>query len=107
MRTGKQRLEATIQSVASTQDTIGGEVKTPSTATATWYCELVHVNGGEVFRGRQVHGSANYAAIGQYVAGVTTKHRLVIGARTFEILACNNVDARDRELRLDLLERGV
>lgn len=107
MRTGRQRTEATIQTIASTQDTIGGEVKTPSTLTATWYCELVQVKGGEAYRGRQVHGQANYLAIGQYVPGVTTKHRLVVGARTFDILASNDVDARGRELRLDLFERGV
>lgn len=107
MRTGRQRLEATIQTIASGQDAIGGETKTPSTLVATWYCELVGVKGGEVFRGRQVHGNANHVAIGHYVAGVTTKHRLVIGARTFDILWPNNVDNRDRELRLDLFERGV
>ena len=100
-------MEATIQSIASTQDAIGGEAKTPSTLVATWYCELVSVKGGEVFRGRQVHGNANYVASGKYVAGVTTKHRLVVGSRTFDILWSNNVDARDRELRLELFERGV
>ena len=107
MRSGRQHNEATIQAIASSQDAIGGEVKTASTLVQTWYCELVHVKGGEVFRGRQVHGSANTMAIGQYVDGVTTKHRLLVGARTFDILAVNNVDARDRELRLELLERGV
>lgn len=107
MRSGRQRIEATIQTIASSQDTIGGEVKTPSTLVATWYCELAHAKGGEVFRGKAVHGTANYVAIGQYLPGVTTKHRLTCSGRTFEILAVNNVDARDRELRLDLLERGV
>jgi head-tail adaptor len=107
VRTGRQRQEATIQTIASGQDGIGGETKTSSTLVTTWYCELVQVKGGETFRGKQVHGQANYVAIGQHVPGVTSKHRLVIGARTFDILGANNVDARDRELRLDLFERGV
>lgn len=107
MRTGKQRLEATIQSVASGQDAIGGETKTPSTATATWYCELMGVSGGEVFRGKQVHGNAQYVAVGQFVSGITSKHKLVSGSRTFDILRAYDPDGRTRELRLDLLERGV
>lgn len=107
MRTGKQRWEATIQSVASTQDAIGGEIKTASTATTTWYCELNGVSGSEVFRGKQVHGNAQLVAVGQWVSGVTSKHRLVMGARTFDILRAYDPDGRTRELRLDLLERGT
>ena len=101
------RTKAAILAVASGQDTIGGEVKTTSTLCATWPCELVHAKGGEVFRGKQVHGQANYVATGRYVAGVTTKHRVTVGARTFEIMAANDVESRGRELRLDLFERGV
>ncbi len=107
MGVGKQHIEATLKSIASTQDTIGGETKTPTTVVTTWYCELVQVSGGQEYRGKQVHGQANHVAIGQYVSGITTKHVMTVGARSFDIKASNNVDSRDRELRLDLFERGV
>lgn len=107
MRAGRLRNTAAIEAVTQTQDAIGGEVKAWAALCASWPCELVQVSAGETFRGRQVHGRANYVAVGRYVAGVTTKHRVTLSGRTFEILAANNVENRGRELRLDLLERGV
>ena len=107
MRAGRLRNNAVIQQNAPTQDAIGAEVKSWSTHTASWWCELAQVNGGEAFRGRTVHASADSVAVGRYVTGVTPRMRLTLGARTFEVLAVNNVENRNRELRLELKERNL
>lgn len=105
MRAGRLRQEAAIQANTPTRDGAGGEVASWANTVSPWYCELVQVKGGEAFRGRMVHASAEYVAEGRHVDGVTPRQRLVIGSRAFEILAAHNVEARDRTLRLELRER--
>lgn len=107
MRAGRLRNVGTIQTNTPSRDAIGGEVASWSAYASGWWFELLQARGGEALRGRTVHAQANYVGIGRYVSGVTTKMRLVLGSRTFDILAVNNVDNRGRELRLDLLERNV
>lgn len=108
MRAGRFRNTAAIQANTPTRDAAGGETASwASSVSASWPCELVQVKGGESFRGRIVHAAANFVAVGRYVSGVTSKHRVLLGARAFEILAANNVENRGRELRLDLVERGL
>ncbi len=107
MRAGRRVNTARIDQNAPTQDAIGGQVKAWSTYCATWPCELEQVKGGETYRGRIVHAAAEFVAVGAHVEGVTPRMRVVLGSRTFEILAANNVRNRNRELRLDLRERGL
>jgi head-tail adaptor len=107
MRRGRLRNTAAIEQTTQTQDAIGGTTNSWSAFCAQWPCELVGVSGGEVFRGRQVHANATYVAVGGYVSGVTTKHRVTLSGRTFEILRSLNADNKGRELRLELMERGV
>jgi head-tail adaptor len=106
MRIGRLRNLATIQSNAPTQDTIGGTVDAWSTF-GEWWCELVQVKGGEAFRGRAVHASADSVASGHYMPGVTRQMRVLLDGRTFDILDVNNVENRNRELRLELRERRL
>ncbi len=106
MRAGKLRNKATIEANTPTQDSMGGEVESWA-AFATWWCELAQVKGGETFRGRVVHAAADLVGVGRHVSGVTPRHRLTLGARVFDILAVNNVENRNRELRLDLKERAL
>lgn len=107
MRAGRLRCKAVIQQNSAGQDAIGGRTESWSTLYAGWYCELHQVKGGESFRGRVVHASADTVAIGRYVAGVTPRHRLTYDGSTYDIVAANNVDRRNRELRLDLRSRGL
>ena len=107
MRTGKLRNQAKIQQNAPTRDGIGGEVASWSDFASLWWCDLAQVKGGEMYRGRVVHAQADYQASGRYVAGVTTKMRVTIGSRVFDVLDCEDVDNRHRELQLDLRERNV
>ena len=106
MRAGSLRNRVTIQANTPTRDAIGGEVASWASHSG-WWCELLHVQGGETVRGKTVHAQANFLAIGRHVAGVTTKMRVTFGSRTFDILAAYDPDNRTRELRLDLLERNV
>jgi head-tail adaptor len=109
VRAGRRRTEAVIQQNVPTRDAVGGEIEHWAAFVATWWCELVQVQGGETFRGRVVHASANYVASGCYVAGVTPKMRMTIaaGARIFDVLAADDVEGRSRELRLALKERNL
>ena len=107
MRAGKLRNAAKIQSNSPSRDAIGGEAAAWSDFVATWYCELRDVGGRERLRGHTVHADASLVAIGRYVAGVTSKMRVTLGTRTFDILNAADPDGRGRELILDLLERNV
>jgi SPP1 family predicted phage head-tail adaptor len=104
MRAGRLRNKATIEANTPTRDAAGGEVASWATF-ATWWCELNQAAGGEAFRNRVVHAEANHVANGRYVAGVLTSMRVTLGSRVFEIKAVDNVGNRNRELRIDLLER--
>lgn len=106
MRAGRLRNAVTIQQNTPTRDAIGGETAVWGTLS-DWWCELIPAKGGEQLRGRTVHAQTNYLAIGRYVSGVTSKMRVLFGARVFDILAAYDPDGRTRELRLDLIERNV
>jgi head-tail adaptor len=106
LRLGRMRNLVTLQSNTPSQDTIGGTVDSWATF-AEWWCELSMVSGGEAFRGRAVHASADTVAVGRYLPEVTAQMRLVHGSRTFDVLSVNNVDERGIELRLALRERRI
>lgn len=107
MRRGRLRNTAAIEQNTPTRDASGGEVAAWASYCATWPCELVQVKGGELFRGRIVHASAEYLAVGGFVQGVTPRMRVTLAGRSFEILGANNVENRGRELRLELKERTL
>jgi head-tail adaptor len=107
MRAGRIRNAATIQVNTPSQDTIGGPVDSWATFSDPWWCELVQTKGGEAFRGRAVHASADSVAIGRYLAGVTAQMRLVLGSRTFDVLNVYDHENRHSKLELDLRERRI
>lgn len=107
MRAGRLRHNAAIEQNTPTRSPSGEAIASWSAFVASWWCELVQVGGGETFRSRQVHATADHVASGRYVAGVTPQMRVVLGSRTFDILRADNVMNRDRELMLHLRERGV
>lgn len=107
MRAGKLRNEARIQANAPTRDASGGEVAAWADQVASWWCELAQVSGGQIFKGKGVHGQATHIASGRYVAGITSDMRVLFGSRIFDIVNAQDVDTRGRELRLELKERGV
>lgn len=107
MRAGRLRTTARIEQNTPTRSDSGEAISAWSTFITTWPCELVGAGGGEAFRGRQTHASADHVAIGRYASGVTAQMRVVVGSRTFDILRVDNVGNRYRELRLNLRERGI
>ena len=107
MQAGRLRNLGAIEQNTPTRDAIGGEVASWAAFVSGWWFELLPVSGAERVRGRTVHAQANYLAIGRYTSGVTTKMRLTLGSRIFDILAALDPDGRTVELRLDLLERNV
>jgi head-tail adaptor len=107
MRAGRLRTELAIEQNTATRDAAGGEVASWGAFLATWWCELNQVNGGETYRGRIVHASANHLAIGRYVAGITPAMRATLAGRVFDILRVESIDNRGAELRLHLAERTV
>lgn len=107
MRTGKLRSLAKIQQNTPTRDTAGGEIAAWSDFAAQWWCDIESAKGGEMLRGRVVHSQADSVLSGRYLAGVTTKMRVTLGARTFDIMATDDLNTRGRELVLDCRERNV
>lgn len=108
MRAGARRTKATIEQNTPTRSGSGEAISAWSTYKTIW-CELVQVQGGEVFRSRQAHAEADYVAVYDYqdAPAPTTAMRLNVGGRLFDIKAIDNVAQRNREARLHLRERGA
>lgn len=107
MRAGRLRQSAAIRRATVSRSESGAAVESWTDHVSGWPCEIATVRGGEQFRGRQVHASADHMAIGRYVSGVTPQMRVALLGREYEVVAVEDVEMRRRELRLHLREVGA
>jgi len=95
-----------IQTKTHAADTGGGDVPTWSTITdGTRPADIRPVSGPERFDADQLQQVVSHKVVTRYIAGVTTKHRILFGSRVFDIVDVINWGERDRELALMCLER--
>jgi len=106
MNPGTLRHMVTIQKTTQTQNARGGTVDTWSTF-ATRRASINPVKGTEKNANSTVRGDTTHVVVLRYLAGVTTKHRIQFGTRTFEILAALNPGERNRQLNLECREENV
>lgn len=57
-----------------------------------WRVAIRQLNGQERFEAQQIQADATHEIKGRYYSGLTPKHRLKFGARTFNIVSVNNVE---------------
>lgn len=87
MRAGRMDTLVTVQSSTDSKDSRGGVTKTWSTTVCTGWFDVEPVGGAETLASGQREAMQTYEFRGRYNALVKPDHRLVIGSRTFAILA--------------------
>lgn len=108
MRTGRANTKMVFETNTPTRSSSGESVASWSTYKTAWG-ELQQVRGGETFRSRQVHADADSVFVFDWIdaPAVTSSMRATSGSRVFDVLAVNNIGDRNRQVRVDLRERGV
>jgi SPP1 family predicted phage head-tail adaptor len=93
------RERITIQVIAQTADGQGGYSDAWSTFATLW-AKIEQVSGKEAYQAMQIESPAVYKMTIRYIAGVTTKHRVLFGTRTFNINRVNNINEADEYIEL-------
>jgi SPP1 family predicted phage head-tail adaptor len=105
---GRMRHVIQIQVLTHVRDTGGGDAPTWATITdGERWAEFKPVTSRERFASMQVQDEVLYEAKTRYLAGVTTKHRLLLkdDTRVFDIIGVVNWAERNVELSLVCVER--
>ena len=103
MKAGQLRHRVTLQAVTDGVGTAGGPTETWADLATVWAAVepvLNRVDSTEYQSAQQVEAQALTRIRIRYRAGLTPKHRVLWGARVFNILVVNNVDERNIELHL-------
>ena len=99
MRIGQLRHKVAIQAATETRSASGDVIKTWATASTVW-AAIWPLSGKEFYAARQIHADATTKIRMRPYSGLTTKHRLLFGSRTFDILHIANMDERGAQLDL-------
>ncbi len=105
MKIGALRHSVTIQTPSLTADGDGGQSTTWATL-ATVFAAIEPVSQVERQSNQTVLSLSTHVIRVRYLAGVTTKSRVVFGARIFGIDGVENVAERSAELRLSCTEKA-
>lgn len=107
MRRGRANAQLVFETNTPTRSSSGEAIAGWSAYKTVWG-ELNQVSGGEAFRSRQVHASADSVFEFDWIDApdVTTAMRATYGSRVFDVLMVNNIANRNRRVRVDLRERG-
>ena len=100
MRAGSLRRRLTIQSVTEGALSSSGEPAETVTTFATVWGSVNPLSGAELYRMHEIHPEVTHAVQIRYLAGVTSKMRVVFGTRSFEIKSVVNTAEANRELNL-------
>jgi SPP1 family predicted phage head-tail adaptor len=107
MSAGKYQHLIAIQSVTTAQDQYAQPTRTYATVWQPW-ARVQAISGSESVdekRGQRVAGTSHVFTI-RYRAGVTPKHRILWGARKFEIVAVLDLDGDRTELEIHAREEA-
>lgn len=99
MRGGTLRHRITVQRLVAgspSQNAIG-EPDESWTALATRWASVDPLKGRELIAAQQVASEVTGVIRIRHLAGVTSKMRVVFGARNYDVLAVVNPDERNRE----------
>ncbi len=99
MISGKLNKMITIQSAVETQSAIG-EVTTTWQLMATVWAGITPLVGAELYRLKSVDAKISVKVRIRYIAGISTKMRLLYGSRVLNILSIVNIREKDKEIVL-------
>ncbi len=100
---GRLKTPLDVQARTETPDGMGG-VSVSWASVGTAWAELWSVKGEERAASASTLAFATHRARIHAFPGLTTAHRIALGARSFDITFINDVEARGVEYVLDLQE---
>lgn len=90
---GQLRFRVELQRATETRDAIGGVVETWETYATVW-AAVEQMSARESWWRQQMNASAAWRVTLRWLAGVTTKHRVLWQGRTFEVRGVTDVEQR-------------
>lgn len=107
MKAGRRRIPLTLQGPSTTRDAFGQVIETfADVASPTVWVSLENTTSEQDDGTDAVRPRDRYRATTAYRADIDYRNRLVWGTRVFEIEGLNNVQERNRDLEIDLVEMG-
>ncbi len=108
IKAGELRHEIVIQAENATTDAGGGggDPWASPTTVATIMASIRPLRGRERLQAMQAQDSLSHVFTARWISGITPKHRILFGTRTFNIRAVINVEERDQKLEI-FAEEGV
>lgn len=103
---GKLRHRVAIQRLDDVVTTSGATSDTWVTVATVW-ASVEPVRGRELLRGHVIHGDTTHMVTMRYRAELTRKHRILWGARVFDIVDPRNVDERGIDMAVQAIERDT
>lgn len=97
MRSGELRHKIEFVTLGETQDSLGGVVEAEISFAFTM-AKITPINGGEKFMSNQLFAEATSQIRCRYVDGITRRHKIKYGIRSFDIIDVQNKDERNIEL---------
>lgn len=99
------RKRITIETSTETADTAGGFTTSWATFATVW-AGFEPLRGRENYQDMILQSTTNYRVTIRYLAGVTTKMRIKLGGRLFNIRSIMNPEERGEMLEF-MVEEGV
>lgn len=99
MRSGALRHKIGFYALTETQDEMGG-ITEAETLLCESFASITPISGNEKFIANQLFTEATAQIRCRYVLGITTKHKIKFGSRTFDIINIQNKDERNIEFLL-------
>lgn len=97
MRSGSMRHKIEFVAVGDVRDEMGG-FSEGETHFDDARAEIKPISGGERFMSNQLFAEATSQIRCRFIAGVTRKHKIKFGTRTFDILDVQNKEEKSAEL---------
>ena len=107
MNAGRMRHWVEVQAGTVSRDAGGGAASTTWTTItdgARW-AEVRPASSSERYDGQQLQELVTHEIRTRYLSGITIKHRVLFGARLFDIQSVINWGERNSELMLRCIER--
>lgn len=103
MQTGKLRQRLLVQTKVETRDADGNVTITYTDVTTVWG-QVAPLSGSKTVSRDRVEASTVYRIRMRYFEGLTASHRILLGARVFQITALQNIEERGIEWVVTAIE---
>ena len=100
MKAARLRHRLTIKQATEAADSYGAAGSITWADVVTVWGSVEPIRGREYFDAKQVNAETTHRIGLRYRAGVTTKMRIYLGSRIFEVLEVLNPSERNRELQI-------